>query len=286
MLHRLAGSLVQGARRELDLTPKPGLVDRHDSGSHPDLSYARMRTSVELLPEYYGDLLERLRSGLSLTSRIEAGRLAEARMLARMGSNAHRGYIFLSGLALVGAHRAQGDLGRLRAAMAEAAREFFRAAAPEASHGRRACQRFPVGGIRAEAEAGLPAVFEAGWPRYAGSLRRDGDRARAGFSAMAALMQRLEDTTALHRCGLEGLECLRRDGRDLQALLERGDDPRPFLQERNEAYRRLGLTMGGVADCLALTLALHVCFGRPIPPVAVEPKRFTAEPAESAQATG
>jgi triphosphoribosyl-dephospho-CoA synthase len=222
-----------------------------------------MRASVALLPTYYADLLARLPSERPLGSCVEAGRLAEARMLARVRANAHRGYIFLSGLALVGFHRAQGRLGRLPGAMAEAAREFFRAAPPEPSHGRRACRRFPVGGIRAETEAGLPSVFETAWPRYAGSLRRDADWARAAFAAMAALMQRVEDTTALHRCGLDGLERLRRDGRDLETLLERGGDPRPFLEKRNEAYRRLNLTMGGVADCLALTMALHACFGGP-----------------------
>ena len=236
-------------------------MDRHDNGSHPDLTYARMRASVRLLSEYYADLVERLRAGRPLASCIEAGRLAEARMVARVGTNSHRGYIFLSGLTLVGAHRAQGDIGRLRTAMADAAREFFRIAPKEDSHGSQVRREFAVGGIRLEAEAGLPSVFEAAWPRYASSLRQDADRLRAEYHAMASLMQRLEDTTALHRCGLTGLNRVRKDGQVLQTLLDRGSDPRVFLQRSNEAYRRIGLTMGGVADCLALTFALHGCFG-------------------------
>ncbi len=235
-------------------------MDRLDNGSHPDLTYARMRTSVGLLPAFYADLLARLRAGRPLASCIEAGCLAEARMLARVGSNAHRGYIFLSGLTLVGAHRAQGELGRLRAAIADSAMEFFDAAPRQDSNGSRVCRGFAVGGIRREAEAGLPSLFTLAWPRYAESLRLDGDRTRAAYSAMAVLMQRLEDTTALHRCGLPGLQRLRRDGRDLQTLLDRGDDPCPFLRSRNVIYRQLGLTMGGVADCLALIFALHACF--------------------------
>jgi len=145
--------------------------------------------------------------------------------------------------------------------MADVAREFFRAAPMENSHGRRACRDFAVGGIRREAEAGLPSVFEVAWPRYASSVQRHGDRVRAEYQAMAALMQSLEDTTALYRCGLDGLERVRQDGRELEALLERGSDPRAFLRHSNEVYRRLGLTMGGVADCLALTFALDECFG-------------------------
>jgi len=67
----------------------------------------------------------------------------------------------------------------------------------------------------------------------------------------------------LHRCGPEGLDRVREDGQALQVLLDRGSDPRAFLQRSNEAYRKIGLTMGGVADCLALTFALHACFGGP-----------------------
>jgi len=74
---------------------------------------------------------------------------------------------------------------------------------------------------------------------------------------MATLMRKVEDTTAVRRCGLEGLERLRRDGAILQDLLDMGRDPEPFLVLLNEDYRRDNLTMGGVADCMALTWALH-----------------------------
>ena len=74
-LRRLADALVRGARAELDLTPKPGLVDRHDNGSHPDLSYELMRRSIELLPIYHRDLIEILeRAGMT----VERGPSADA----------------------------------------------------------------------------------------------------------------------------------------------------------------------------------------------------------------
>jgi triphosphoribosyl-dephospho-CoA synthase len=74
---------------------------------------------------------------------------------------------------------------------------------------------------------------------------------------MAVLMQRVEDTTAIRRCGLEGLSRLRRDGARLQRLLEQQQAPEPMLAALNQEYRRSGLTMGGVADCMALTFALQ-----------------------------
>jgi len=74
---------------------------------------------------------------------------------------------------------------------------------------------------------------------------------------MARLMEIVEDTTAIHRCGAAGLERIRQDGAALRKALQAGLDPVPLLAAWNEEYRRLGLTMGGVADCLALTLALE-----------------------------
>jgi triphosphoribosyl-dephospho-CoA synthase len=70
-------------------------------------------------------------------------------------------------------------------------------------------------------------------------------------------MQQVEDTTAIHRCGLEGLSRLRRDGARLQKLLEQQQEPKPMLAALNEEYCAAGLTMGGVADCMALTFALQ-----------------------------
>jgi len=246
----LARGLVLGARRELELTPKPGLVDLRDSGSHPDLPLAAMRVSVDLLPRYFEAILRCCRERRPLADFVQAGIDAEDRMTRAIRANAHKGYIFLSGLLLMAADRCQGRAELLPGTVADLARECFANAPAGRDH-------LGLGGVRAEAMAGLPAVFEHGWPRYREALDAGGPEDHAGFQLMATLMQRVEDTTAVSRCGLDGLARLRRDGAGLQRLLERGDAPEPRLAELNEEYRRLGLTMGGVADCLALTFALR-----------------------------
>ena len=48
-LERLADGLARGAALELYLTPKPGLVDLADCGSHPDLSLAVMERSIRIV---------------------------------------------------------------------------------------------------------------------------------------------------------------------------------------------------------------------------------------------
>jgi hypothetical protein len=66
-------------------------------------------------------------------------------------------------------------------------------------------------------------------------------------------MQVVEDTTALHRCGEAALMRLREDGARLERLVASGDHL-PFLRDRKAVYRRMDLTMGGVADLLGLAL--------------------------------
>lgn len=253
----LAANLRMGALRELELTPKPGLVDRQDSGSHADLSYAEMRASVELLPLYFDDILGCHQKQRPLRDFVRAGIDAENRMNREIKSNAHKGFIFLSGLVLMAACACGGRAGLLRREISEIAKDFFARFGSPDSYGADIRNRHGLGGIRAEAEQGLPAVFEHGWPKYREALESGWGPEHAGFYLMAVLMQRLEDTTAIHRCGLEGLARLRQDGARLQRLLEQQQAPEPMLAALNQQYRRLGLTMGGVADCMALAFALE-----------------------------
>jgi triphosphoribosyl-dephospho-CoA synthase len=219
-----------------------------------------MRASIELLPRYYDELLRCWRRGAPLADSIQAGVEAERRMTRAIHSNAHKGYIFLSGLLLMAACRCAGGPG-LREAIAELARACAAQAGAVASHGAELRQRLGLGGVRAEAESGLPAVFEQGWPHYREALAAGWEPDQARFQLLAVLMQRVEDSTAVSRCGLDGLARLRRDGAELQGLLERQRDPEPRLAELNQDYQGSGLTMGGVADCLALTLALQAAVG-------------------------
>ncbi len=260
LIRVLAASLVAGARIELELTPKPGLVDRLDCGSHPDLSFNAMSQSIDLLPAYFEDLLDH--AGPSdLPSCVEAGRRAERRMIETVGTNTHKGYIFLAGLVLLAARMGAGpeDLRRQVAGMAERIlgprlRQDGPDRSATPSHGARVRADHAVGGIYREALLGLPSVFDAGLPVLAAAPGRS---ARSKYRLMAALMQTVEDTTAVHRCGLAGLVRLRSDGVRLQRLVEDGGDYLSWLAALNDDYRRLGLTMGGVADCMALCFGLH-----------------------------
>jgi triphosphoribosyl-dephospho-CoA synthase len=261
-IERFADALVMGATMELYLTPKPGLVDLADCGSHPDLSLSLMERSLHYLAVYIEELMNSLVGGEDFARQAAIGRRIEKKMLAGLGSNTHKGYIFLSGLFLVGKWRSLSDYGQpLRDSIVSLAQEFFAQQREISTKGHRARERFGAGGIVQEALNGLPALFDAALPAYLEAMKRHDCHSIASFAMMGRLMQRVEDTTALHRCGTLGLARIRRDGRRLEEMIEAGADYLPFLQAVNREYIQMNLTMGGVADMLGLSYAYLIASG-------------------------
>ena len=254
---RLAASLVKGLRAELFLTPKPGLVDLLDSGSHPDLSLAKMTASIDLVADYFANLLAALAAGAGTAELIAIGCRAEERMFASLGTNTHKGAIFLGGLLVVARHRCPADDRRsLKATVAATGREILAFSPRPASNGQTARAVYRAGGIVAEARGGLPSLFDIALPAWFHGWRLCGCPQRANFFMLSRLMQTVEDTTTLHRCGRAGLAKIQRDGRLLEATLTEGFDPLPLLTGLNQEYRELNLTMGGVADLLGATFGI------------------------------
>lgn len=262
-----AAALLVGLRAELDLSPKPGLVDRHDSGSHDDLDHALMVRSIGLLEIFFRDYLAALETGQSIEYLRELGIAAERRMFSRLGHNTHRGAIFLSGVLLAAVHASDStDDAVVSDGVAVVSQRLFASRLPTHTKGGRVRDQYAVGGIVREALDGLPALFGVAVP----ALRALPGSRDGRFLAMARLMQTVEDTTALRRCGPPGLVQLRRDGARLEALLMAGVDPLDFLRATNQRYREMRLTMGGVADLLAMAVAWQLYADARINRVATE----------------
>jgi triphosphoribosyl-dephospho-CoA synthase len=261
-IERLAAALVMGAAMELYLTPKPGLVDLADCGSHPDLSLSRMEQSIQCLAGYMAALLNSLYCGEDFTHQAAIGVRTEERMLAELGTNTHKGYIFLSGLFLVAKWRTLSSYGQPhRDSIISLACDFFAQKRELLTKGRLARERYGAGGIVREAVNGLPSLFDVALPAYLEAKKRHDSHRIASFVMMGRLMQSVEDTTTLHRCGTPGLARIRRDGLCLEEMIEEGGDYLPFLQAINLDYIRMNLTMGGVADMMGLSFAYLIVSG-------------------------
>jgi triphosphoribosyl-dephospho-CoA synthase len=261
-LENMAAALVAGAMMELRLTPKPGLVDLMDNGSHPDLSVPLMEQSIGIVARYLEEIVASLSADEPFVRQKEIAILAERRLYTELGTNTHKGYIFLSGMLLIARHHAglSGE-GAVRKALSAISRAFFSAGEEQDTHGEWARRQFKSGGIVREAVDAYPALFEAALPVFRQTLARHASVTTASFAMMARLMQTIDDTTTLYRGGVEGLERVRQDGRVLEQIITEGGDYIAFLTQLNQDYKRLNLTIGGVADMLGIAFGYLIFAG-------------------------
>lgn len=261
-LETLARALARGASMELYLTPKPGLVDLMDNGSHPDLSVPLMEQSIGIVADYLEEIVESLMAGELFACQKDIAIRAERRLYDELGTNTHKGYIFLAGMLLIAHRHAEAaDEVSVRGALCAISQAFFSTSTGQDTNGERARKRFNTGGIVREAIEGYPSLFEEALPAFRRALARHGCSTTASFAMMARLMQTVDDTTTLHRAGPEGLERVRRDGRVLERIIDEEGDFIAFLEDLNRQYKRLNLTIGGVADMLGIAFGCLLARG-------------------------
>ena len=244
---RLGELAVEALIFEVDLTPKPGLVDRRNSGAHRDMDRAMFHRSARALESYFRQavLLGMERSDC-MPALQAAGLAAEETMLAATGGvNTHKGAVYGFGLLLaaMGSRLVRGgDVFETAAALA-------RAGLPPAedTHGGRARRRYGAVGARGEALAGFPHVRRA----------QESMHAHGVSGALLTLLAEVEDTNLLHRGGREGLRFVQEEA---QKILAAHETAWPALLEGldDECVAR-NLSPGGSADLLAMALLIERC---------------------------
>ncbi len=248
----LADALIDGLKAELFLTPKPGLVDLCNTGSHQDLTLLTMARSINLMRVYFKELTAGLLSPNGHCNPVNIGLQAEQRMFDQLATNCHKGGIFLCGLMLIAASRCEmkyPDI--LQKQLADAATEIFiDQDRLKGSHGDRVRKEHPKSGIVSEALNGLPGVFDHVLPYVIAS---PGD-VRGVFRALAELMLYVDDSTTRHRGGDRGIAMLRGAGAELKKALTSGGSYVGLLIQMDREFKRENLTMGGVADLLGVGL--------------------------------
>ena len=111
-----------------------------------------------------------------------------------------------------------------------------------------------ITGVRGQAEAGFPAVREAGLPTLEAALAAGQDINEASCAALLALLVHTADTNMIHRGGFDGMQQATLEVRE---ILDRENFPsRETLESLDKRFIEKNLSPGGSADLLALTLLL------------------------------
>lgn len=251
----LMASIACGAlRSELRLTPKPGLVDLDNSGSHTDMDYSLMAASIDALYAPLAGLYRMAEAGAPASELQSAGLEAEQVMLiATGGVNTHRGAIFALGLTGVAAIRliaegAQITADLLSKSIAELASALV--LPDRATHGSDASRCYGVPGAACAALGGYADVFG----RFLPSLRRlrTSHPDEALHRLLLEIISATSDTNLYHRGGAEGAD-FARSGAATVAVAYSHDAMRSL--DRSFIARRL--SPGGSADLLSLTIMLE-----------------------------
>ena len=256
---------------EVCTTPKPGLVDCDNSGSHRDMDiFTFMSSSAALFP--YFETCARI--GLETAelpapevfSRLRLpGKLAEQAMRqATGGVNTHKGAIFSLGILCAAAGRLQQEQRTPEATCSEAAAmakgitaKDFMDITPEnaLTAGQKLYAKYGITGVRGQAEAGFPAVLEAGIPTLKAGLQKGLSLNDAGCAALLHLMAAATDTNLIHRSDPDTQKAVTEQ---ISHLLQETPFPRrEVLATLDAAFIRQNLSPGGTADLLAITYFLH-----------------------------
>lgn len=253
----------QALREELETTPKPGLIDKNNSGSHSDMDFETMTKGIDAITpffaEFFAKAMDGAKKGLSdeeIFSTLRfVGVQAEKAMNAQTGGvNTHKGAIFCFGN-VIGAYGVCVGRGEKPTAQAlcRTIKSFAAGVYPtectELTAGERLFREYGIQGARGQAADGYAFVLFECLPLAEELLDKSGEEGKVKL--LAFIMSELSDSNVFKRGGIEAVEYVRRTGAELYEHFSMDE-----ADTLNGEFVKRNLSPGGAADTLALTLLL------------------------------
>jgi len=251
---------------EITLSPKPGLVHVLGSGVHTDMDYRMFIDSTAVIASYFHELVvkgyfckaENLIKALPLIR--QTGLQMEQEMFAQTkGVNTQKGLIFLMGISLFASgYIFKSNKNFLETEFRDTVTEICKNVQSELSnglpeyesHGSHCFKKYHVGGIRAEAEAGFPTVFNYALPM----LEKENCLNDQSLTlTLLTIMSELNDTNILYRSNLEILQTLQQL---CKTAIENFSDEK--YNEIIDFCAEKKISPGGAADLLSISIFIHL----------------------------
>jgi len=257
LFDELATKAIQALSFELHTSPKPGLVDKDNSGAHNDMDFSTFLRSINSLYPYFRECAKIGFSKTDVLCRVrKAGRNAEYQMYqATGGVNTHKGAIFTLGLstAAVASHYyTKPKLKDFTKTIANYTKGISSELKNELTHGAIVYKKYGVRGARGEVEDGLPNVTKA-YEIIKTRLEDSDDTNDAFLYTLLFLMSQVDDSNILYRHNGEVLKKVQDDAK--RALEMEKSKRLAFLTKLDKTYSKKRISPGGSADLLSV-----VCF--------------------------
>lgn len=268
---KISSIAVESILHEAAATPKPGLVDRNNSGAHSDMDFFTFISSASVLHPYFlrmaevGSRFDQSDLTLLLKKLRPIGIEAETAMFSVTGGvNTHKGLIFSLGILVASAsylfNREQqcpaDKVCSMAATMCSGIVEKeLKEINPGNTTGEKLFSREGVKGIRGEAEKGFPSVVKAALP----ALKKSHEEWNSSLlNTLLHLMSIVEDSNIVGRKDQKTLKSVQKQSKEVLqsggAADERGLE---ILKQMDLNFIEQNISPGGSADLLAVTIFLY-----------------------------
>lgn len=257
---------------EVSTTPKPGLVDCNNNGSHKDMDIFTFIDSANALRPYFefcariGRQTDYLPARETFTRIRKEGMGAEQTMFhATKGVNTHKGAIFSMGVVCAALGRLSreewkqtevilNECSNMTKGLVEA--DFRNVDENTAiTNGQKFYVKYGITGIRGQVEEGFPAVRFHGFPTLLKGLEDGKSINEAGCAALLAIMVNSDDTNLIARSDVDTQREVVEEVREL--LRENPYPDKEMLENLDRQFIEKNLSPGGSADLLAICYLLY-----------------------------
>lgn len=255
---------------EIQLSPKPGLVNFHNSGSHKDMNFYTFLNSISAISPFWEEfVVAGFNFHLDLSKALPVVRqiglkTENAMFTASQNVNTQKGLVFLLGLsifAIAYLHKKNDDfqeedfiktLQQICKDLVE--KELLNNQSETNTHGEKTFAKFGLqgAGVRFEAQNGFPLVFEIALPFLENNLKDISflNREKADdvlLNTLLKIMSQLNDSNVLYRKGEE-------KATKLKELSKLAFQNKEYYKSLNDFCLKENISPGGSADMLALSL--------------------------------
>lgn len=268
----LQKSATKALMIEVQLAPKPGLVDRLDNGAHKDMNIFTFMESIFALQPYFYQYAYagyyHQGSPRELFDKIRhIGQEAEKSMLdATNGINTHKGanFSFAIILSAIGNYLQKTksslkkiDKRRIRLYIQEMTHHLIEEDLKKSknntslSNGEKLFLKYGITGIRGQAAMGYPDLFDYLLPYFYTHLpiKKESQLLRG----LLFLMKNIEDSNLIHRGGITAWHTVQEEAQQISLI----DDEKNFIEsltKYNKLLKNRYLSPGGSADILSLAI--------------------------------
>ena len=270
----VAAEISQALMEEVYTTPKPGLVDREDTGAHTDMDCQTFQKSTEAIAE---DLAAMFEAGYSWEADPETlfpllrerGKKTEEKMFAATGGvNTHKGIIFTIGILAAAAGISLRNYGKIESeSVCRISLEMTKKELEQdlrklkqssgITYGEKIYCHLGEKGVRGLAMTGYPILCELTVPHMKQYIANNRDKNQINVQILLEIIAELTDTNVISRTSEKEMRWLQTEAK---AILKAGgafsENGLQKVRELNQICIRKNMSPGGAADLLAATIFL------------------------------